>query len=162
VFKDIMKIKIISSIFILVVVAIGLGCEKSDPRLSGKWRSNLELTREYYEKHAILTEKQKNVFSQLFGKMEVDYFTPGKCKIFLPEDTIDTGGKKIESDDYTEILEYKIIYQNKISVVMVYDDQLEGEKARTLYFIDEKTYWIYVGDSNLTDINIREYFTKIE
>jgi hypothetical protein len=155
-----MKIKLISFIIIFAVINISLGCEKRDPILSGKWRSNLELTREYYEKHTKLTEKQKKLFSQLFGKMEVDYSSPGKCKIYLPEDATD--GKKKESEDYTETLDYKIIYRNKNSVVMVYDDPLEGEKARTFYFINDKTYWVYVGDSTLTDINIREYFTKIE
>lgn len=136
------------------------GCGVTDYRLSGKWRSNLGLTTEYNEKHAKLTEKQKSVFSQIFGSMELTYLSPGKCEVFRPSNTIITGSKEIETNDSKKIIDYKIIFNNKDVVVISYYDPIFGETVRTLNFVDEDTYWLYGGDSGFFDFNIREYFTR--
>ena len=145
----------------MLVGIIVSGCSVTDSRLSGKWRSNLELTTQFNEKHVILTEKQKKFFLQIFGQMELTYLSTGKCEVFLPKGKIDTGSKIIESDEYKEITGYKIIYKNENLIVVVYDN-LFGETVKTLNFLDDSTYWIYVGDSGFFDVHIREYFTKVK
>jgi hypothetical protein len=158
-----MKHRIQYNIIIFLWVATFLsGCAVTDTRLSGKWRSNLELTTQYNEKHAILTEKQKKVFSQLFGQMELTYISSGKCEVFLPGGKIDTGSKVIDSEDFKYISEYKIIYKNEKAIVVLSEDSVSGESIRTLNFVDDNTYWVYIGDSGMFDIHIREYFTKVK
>jgi hypothetical protein len=148
--------------FFPLVIALISACTTTDSRLTGKWRSNLELTTEYNEKHAKLSEGQRKVFSQMFGKMEVDYSTPGKCEVFLPRNRIHTDEKDIETDEFKEICEYKIIYRNQRSIVIVYNDPLQGEMVRTINFVHEDTYWIYLGGNGFLDLNMREYFTRIK
>jgi hypothetical protein len=145
---------------LLLVGATISGCGVTDYRLSGKWRSNLGLTTEYNEKHAQLTEKQKSVFSQIFGRTELTYLSPGKFEVFRPSSTIITGGKEIESNDSKKVMGYRVIFSNKDVVVISYDDPLFGETVRTLNFVDEDTYWIYGGDMGFFDLHIREYFTR--
>jgi hypothetical protein len=147
------------TILLLVGVIIS-GCGVTDYRLSGKWRSNLGLTTEYNEKHAQLTEKQKSVFSQIFGRTELTYLSPGKFEVFRPGNTIITGGKEIETIDSKKVMGYKVIFSNKDVVVISYDDPIFGETVRTLNFVDEDTYWIYGGDKGFFDLHIREYFTR--
>lgn len=99
---------------ILIFVVIGIflsACTLTDSRLSGKWRSNLELTTDFNEKHAILTERQKKLFSQLFGQMQLTYLSTDKCEVFFPKHKINNGRKIIESDESKEIVEYKILFK---------------------------------------------------
>lgn len=148
-------------IYLFAAIAIA-GCAVTDARLSGKWRSNLELTTHFNENNAVLTERQKKLFSQLLGRMEISYLSPGKCEIFLPRRKIDTGKKIIEFDESKEIVEYKVVYRNENTIVIAYVDSLFGKTVRTLNYIGDMTYWIYVGDFGFFDIHVREYFTKVE
>ena len=146
----------------LILGIISSGCAITDSRLSGKWRSDLELTTKFNEKHAILTERQKKVFSQLFGKMELTYSRRGQCEVFLPGGKIDTGSRVIESDESKRLSEYKILYKNDNAIVVLNEEALFGESISTLHFVDEDTYWIYVGESEFVNLHIREYFTKVK
>jgi len=150
-----------TAIILLIASAVS-GCGVTDARLSGKWKSNLELTTEFNEKHAKLTEKQKNLFSQIVGRMELTYASPGKCEIFLPRDKIEMDSRIIETNEYKMVMDYKIIYSNEDISVILYEDFLLGERLQTIHFVSENIYWVYVGDSLLSDIHIREYFTKEE
>ncbi len=154
--------KILSLSIILAAVFIISGCSKSDSRLKGKWRSNLKLTTEYNEKKARLTDRQKKAFAKMFGKLEINYFTPGKCEIFTPKEITNFETDNTEQEDTRGVLEYKIIYQNDKLAVLVYKDPLKRETVQTYHFVNDNTYWIYLGGSGLADLNMREYFTKIE
>jgi hypothetical protein len=130
--------------------------------LTGTWRSNLELTQNYNNKYAKLTERQQNALSQMFGKMEVNYFEPGRCKIYLPKNTVHTEKKDYEFDGSEEVFEYEIIYRDDKVVVIVFDDPEAGKTVRTINFTSCNTYWLYLGGGSIIDLNMREYFTKIE
>jgi hypothetical protein len=151
-----------SDLIALLNLIIISGCALKDDRLSGKWRSDLELTTNFNENHAILTERQKKLFSQLFGQMEVTYLRPGQCEVFMPKNKTDTGNKAIESDESKVVSEFKIIYKNENQIVILYNDCLLGKKVSILNFDNDNTYWIYIGESGLFDTHIREYFKKIE
>ncbi len=157
--KNLIQFKI-AIIFLMVI--IDSGCAITDSRLSGTWRSDLELTRKFNEEHVILTDKQKKFFSQLFGHMEITYLSPGKCEVFMPKNKIDNGSNIFEIDGFREIGEYKIIYKNENVIVFLEEDSSSGEQIRTLYFIDNSTYWVYIGDSQLYNAHLREYFTKVK
>ncbi len=58
--KNLIQFKI-AIIFLMVI--INSGCAITDSRLSGTWRSDLELTRKFNEEHVILTDKQKKNFT---------------------------------------------------------------------------------------------------
>lgn len=159
--KNLLQYKIII-IFLLVIIVSGC-VAVTDSRLSGKWRSNLELTTKYNEEHAILTQKQKKVFSQLFGHMEITYSSPNKCGVFMPKLKIGSESKAFELDEIKETGEYKILYKDEKVIVILDNGHISGEsKTQTLHFVDETTYWVYVADSKFIDLHIREYFTKVE
>ncbi len=149
-------------IVLFFILILACGCAHTDPRLYGRWRSNNELSTEYYENNAKLNDVQMNALTQIFGKMEIEYFNHNKCKIVLPDNIIHTGEKNIEIKGFEDIMKFNIIYRNEDIVVILYDDPLQGEIATILNFVDDDTYWIYLGGNGLIDLNTREYFSRIK
>lgn len=149
------------SIVIIFLVFLS-GCKTTDPRLAGKWRSNLELTTQYNNKNANLSDRQKEALYQLFGKMEISYFANGSFEVYLPRNVVITGERTKTFDESREISKYKVLYANDKAVVTVGEDSSGVEKVHVLHFTNDNTYWVYLGGGDLVDLNIREYFTKIE
>ena len=95
-------------------------------------------------------------------KLGVQFFeTRSKCKFKLPEDTITDSNKEIKSDSFEEVCEYKILYKNNNIVVLKEDTPLMGETLTLLHFVNDETYWVYLGDDEMSDIHIREYFKRV-
>jgi hypothetical protein len=72
----------------------------------------------------------------MFGKMEIDYFTPGKCKVRFPENKIHTDNQDYGCPKSEEIAKYEIIYRDEKTVVIVYNDPTFGKTVQTLNFTD--------------------------
>ncbi len=94
--------------------------------------------------------------------MEIDYFAPGRCKIVFPENAVHTNKNDYKTEASEEVVEYEIIYRDEKVIVAVYDDSELGKIVRTLNFINCDTYWVYLGGGNVVDLNMREYFKKID
>ena len=147
---------------VLVILIIASGCSLTDPRLMGTWKSDLELTTQYNKEHAKLSNKQVKVFSQLFGIMEITYRPNNTCEFYFPKHTIQTEKKRYEHDSSQGLGTYKVLFKNdKITVVQFEDDNSKGSVS-VITFVDENTYWVYVGDSDKFDLHLREYFIRKE
>jgi len=130
-------------------------------RLSGKWRSSLALSRNFYQQHAILKPAQREFIEQVFGDLEVEYkgekvVTRSKSKkITINEKQFDFHGTNGES-------QYRVIFESDDKIVI---KTLENGHwvASTLVFVNKNIYWVYVGEDEYgSDLNIREYFVRVE
>jgi hypothetical protein len=67
--------KIVNIVAISLCSFLILSCAavRNDCPLVGKWRSNEKATLEQMQKYANLTEEQRNIFSNIFGKLTLEY-----------------------------------------------------------------------------------------
>src|SRR6056297_146727 len=156
--------------------------KKKDPRLYGKWKSDLKKTMDFNSKYAGLTEGQIKNFKKIFGKLKVEYFENGTIKSFFPEYG--------NPDELTvDECQYTVIAKDSECVVIVDNSHLQEdaifkeELLKVIHFTDCaceddgkrhkgtnpcdccKTYWIYIDKHPIfrsENLHIREYFTKIE
>lgn len=149
---------------LLVFLAVVLAASNTlaDERLLGKWKSSLPLTREFYLNHAILTATQKEFVEQILGDMVVEYRTNIAIST-SPNKMVTLNGKLFDWDGGSESAAYEIIYSSPRQIVIT-QKLLNGEPyVATLNFIDNDTYWIYIGESPFgSELNIREYFERIK
>lgn len=141
---------------------VPFGCTHSDPRLSGTWKSNLELTTQYNKEHANLSKNQEMILSQLFGIMEITFQPNNTCELYFPKHNIQTEKKRYEHDESRSFGTYKLLFKDDKLAVVVFEDDKSDKSVSVLTFVDDKTYWVYVGYSDRFDLHLREYFTKQE
>jgi hypothetical protein len=67
------KIKNIAGISLCLFLIISCATARNDCPLAGKWRSNEKATLEQMEKYGNLTEEQRNIFLNIFGKLTLEY-----------------------------------------------------------------------------------------
>lgn len=72
-FRVMHKIKTIVTIPLCSFLIISCATARRDCPLLGKWRSNEKATLEQMEKYGSLTEEQRNVFLNIFGKLTLEY-----------------------------------------------------------------------------------------
>lgn len=67
--------KIISTVAISLCLFLTTSCAtaRNDCPLIGKWRSNERASLEEMEKYGNLTEEQRNIFLNIFGKLTLEY-----------------------------------------------------------------------------------------
>ena len=67
------KIKNIAAISLCLFLIISCATTRNDCPLVGKWRSNEKATLEQMEKYGNLTEEQRNIFLNIFGKLTLQF-----------------------------------------------------------------------------------------
>ena len=155
-----MKINLqIIVIAILLLLSIN-GCSLSDPRLLGTWQSNLELTTQYNKEHTRIDDLQLEKLSQIFGMMEVTYKSDNSCEFYFPKHTLKTKEKVFENEESLSVEDYKIIFQRDNILVLEHSNNSSEKNISVINFVNENTYWIYLGYSEVFDLHLREYFTK--
>jgi hypothetical protein len=152
----------IKYLVLLVAILLASGCSLSDPRLIGTWKSDLDLTKRYNKEHAKLSKKQEKAVSQLFGIMEVTYKPNKTCVLSFPKHTIQTENDIYECDSSKGVGTYKILFKDGNIVVVQFEEDNSEKSASVITFVDENTYWIYVGGLNQFDLHLREYFKKMK
>ena len=145
--------------FALVAIAL-VGC--STPQMKGTWRSSLKLTQEFNLKNAILEQKTTEFLNQIIGHTTIKY----KKDTFTISDSdreIIVEGGPSSWDGINQTWQYNILAQNEQKIVMEATDPTERLHIITLHFINEDTYWVYLGSTKeFEHLNIREYFARVE
>ena len=148
----------------ILVFTLTLFCSvvSAAPNLEGTWQSSLELSNEFNLANAQLNEKQKQFIKQTFGHMIIKYksnsYTTSdkKRKILVNGEEHDWGG-------FNNVYKYKILARNDFKVVLEEVNEDNESSISILHFIDENTYWVYIGSSkNFGHLNIREYFVRVK
>jgi hypothetical protein len=156
-----MKYRMLTKYLVLVVaILLASGCSLSDPRLMGTWKSDLDLTKQYNKKHAKLSKKQEKAISQLFGIMEVTYNSNRTCVFYFQKHTIQAENDVYECDSSKSVGTYKILFKDDNIVVVQFEEDNSEKSVSVITFVDENTYWIYVGGFYQFDLHLREYFKK--
>lgn len=146
---------------LLLLFVFGVPPATAGDRLSGKWRSSLDLSRNFYEQHAILKPAQREFIEQLFGDLEVEY-EAGKVVTRSTSKKITIDGKEFDFHGATDESPYEVIFESGKKIVI---KTLENGHwvASTLVFVSNNVYWVYVGEGDYgSDLNIREYFVRVE
>jgi hypothetical protein len=156
--------------------------ENNDPRLYGKWQSDLKKTMDFNSQYAKLTEGQMTAFKKMFGKLIVEYSENGTIKSFFPEydnpdelsvdenqyTVIAKDSERVIITDNSHLKEDAIFKEELLEVIHFTDCACEDDdKAYTATNLCDccKTYWIYINKHPIfrsENMHIREYFTKIE
>ena len=129
----------------------------------GKWKSDAELSRKYNEANAILNEKQESFIYQLFGNIVLEF----KKDIYTsktPDLKIEQDGKIVDFHGSDETYKYKLLAKDSNTVVIQSPD-IEGNESLSYFeFESEGIMWIYLpsSGSEITDLNIREYFSRVK
>lgn len=147
-------------IFFLLLVFF-VSDESISVSIEGKWKSSKELTSGFNNSNAKLDEKQREFFDRIMGHMTIEFLS-GVSKLEMPTIEIDTNGEKSNFEGFTEEAAYKIIGQDKNTVVLETQDEAGADLIVTYHFEDGDTMWVYVaGQSSLfSNLNIREYFKR--
>lgn len=130
----------------------------ADNRLEGKWKSSLELTKEYNDRYAKLEKNQVEFINQVAGTLEVTYLKSE----YLMNDTsrqIEINNKKFQWHADKSRYPYKIISSDD-SKVVIKAKGLDGAwKVNTIHFESNDVYWVYWGEDFA--VHAREYFVRI-
>jgi hypothetical protein len=146
----------------LLALVLAASNTHADERLLGKWKSSLPLTREFYLSHAILTATQKQFVEQIFGDMVVEY-RENIATSTSPNKKVTINGKTFDWEGGSESAAYEIIYSSPHQIVITRKLPNGAPYVATLNFVDNDTYWIYIGDTPFgSELNIREYFERIK
>lgn len=130
-------------------------------KLAGAWKSNWDLTRKHIIENAKITDDQMKIFAQLFGRLTVTH-TDKEFIMSAPKYTMKlSDGETTEVEAIHIASPMRIIGQTDSQVAVFATTEMEGEVIVLFQFVDEDTYWIYVAHSNIVDLHLREYFTRV-
>jgi hypothetical protein len=104
---------------------------RTDPRLPGTWKSDIETTLAELKKDNPITKEDEDKLRAFFGQMTVTYTNT----------TVTSEWKKsVESGSYTIVRK-----DRDIVIIKVQSSKSEKETEISLHFDDDDTYWIAVG-----------------
>ena len=150
--------KIILTLLLLSIPIQGFSFE-----LKGKWKSDLELAKNFIEKNALISEKQKEFIYQLFGNMTIE-FNDDTYTIYMDDMVIKNNGKSTDFEGLSETHPYKIVARD-LTTIVVQTIDVNGEASLAPYeFLNNDIMYIYLplsGDASI-DLNIREYFKRVQ
>jgi hypothetical protein len=146
---------------LLIIFVFAASPVAAKDRLSGKWRSSLELSRNFYQQHAILKPAQREFIEQVFGELEVEY-KGGKVVTRSQSKKIAINGKQFYFHGTNDESSYRVIFESDNKVVIKTHENGHWV-ASTLVFVSNDVYWEYVGEGEYgSDLNIREYFVRVK
>lgn len=147
--------KRIMVISLLILIFLSTGCEKkTDPRLTGTWKSDAEKSMEYNLKHLILTESQIAYFKSIFGHKTLK-LAAGTVHEHTPEHLVKLKDKEIKQPESTSESLFTFLGSDSKSVAIKTSDS-SGQGGIMLLHFEGDFFWTYAGDS------LREYFKKVE
>jgi hypothetical protein len=105
---------------------------RTDPRLPGTWKSDIETTLAELKKDNPITKEDEEKLRIFFGQMTVTYTNT----------TVTSEWKKsVESASYTVVRK-----DRDVVVIKVQSSKSEKETEISLHFDNDDTYWIAVGE----------------
>jgi hypothetical protein len=105
---------------------------RTDPRLPGIWKSDIETTLAELKKDNPITQDDENKLRAFFGQMTVTYTNT----------TVTSEWKKsVESGSYTVARK-----DRDLVIIKVQSSKSDKETEISLHFDDDDTYWIAVGE----------------
>ena len=149
----------------LATIALASTCSSAyaDPVLLGKWRSDRQLTMQFARDRAKLEDKTLLFLEQLMGKMTVT-FSPNRIVSEMPDwQSKNANGEKSGLAGFKEVHRYKLLATTPTQVAVSSVEPVTGRRTITVYnFENKNTMWVYLGASAFSEMNIREYFVRIE
>ena len=150
---------------ILVLLSIFVACEAAaaDSRLIGTWKSDHARSMKLIRTHTKLEDRQLNFLEQTLGHMVIT-FSETSVSATMPDIEVETSGKRQLLPGMTENSPYRVIGTDHNTVAILTEND-QGEDWLIVYhFVGKDVFWVYfdgAGDG-LVDLNIREYFSKIQ
>ena len=145
---------------LLTVVSFAAGAE---PQLTGRLQSDRELTMRFARERSRLEEKSLLFLDQMMGRLTLE-FGKREIKSHLPDwESVAADGAKSQLVGFTESRRFKIVATTDSQVAVVSAEPVTGRQRVTVYNFDgPNTMWVYVGDDQLPEISIREYFVRVK
>ena len=132
-------------------------------QVDGTWKSDWTLTKKHLDEQCKLSDEAVAGLQRLMGKMTIQY--TGKRAVFtMPaiKFTRDGTEKTIEGWTRTEVLD--VVGRTKTTIALrtkAVAPPVDGDSISLMHFVDADTYWVYLGDSPLVDMHVREYFRRV-
>jgi hypothetical protein len=135
------------------------------PSLIGSWRSDVEATNAYLDKHAKLNDYQKKVFANFFGRAVVTFRADGTGTILMQAITIPKNdGGQLDLGATESDFTFKVLDSAESQIVIKSDmgeELFDGYPFAILKFHDQDTYSISLSDG-IAEINGREFFKRVK
>ncbi len=138
-----------------------INCNAFALNLDGTWKSDFNSTVEFNTANVKLEDKQRNFLSELFGKLLVTYKN-GVMKLSMPSSKVTVKGELQDFEGFEQQQAYKIVIQNKNTIVLETTDEDGKKNIALLKFENEDKYWIYLPNSSddWMQLHIREFFVR--
>lgn len=148
-----------TSLFIVAFISESVS---SCPSLDGTWRSNHKLTLDYTASYAKIPEHAYEFINQVVGTAEITYSQGVMTMKDVPTREVEISGKSYGWKGTNESVAYVNLGCTPYSVAIKYT-MYNQEIISLLNFVDNNTYWVYMGSPLLEDVsNSREYFVKVK
>jgi hypothetical protein len=147
----------------VLLLALAWISAHAEPVLLGKWKSNHELTMRFARERAKMEDKTLLFFGQMMGRMTLD-FTSSLVSSDMPDWQSETvSGVKSNLSGFHESHRYEVLGSTADQVAVDSVEPVSGRRKITVYnFEDDDTMWIYLGGGTFPQMNVREYFVRIQ
>lgn len=152
-----------STFLTFYILLTSLSAQAQIPRIIGKWQSDRDLTMAFAKDHRKLSERTNLFLDQLMGRLTLT-FTKSTVSSSMPDSNSTTfEGVKSQLRGFTEKNRYKALAATKTQVAILSLEPVTGIKTISVYnFEDANTMWVYLGGESFPNLNIREYFRRIQ
>lgn len=154
-------------VFCACTVAESADCQtetESDAKftLDGVWQSDWKRTEQHIKKDCKTTPEQIALYRNLMGKMTVTY-EDDRVTTSMPAIRFQSGGEERVLEGWTTTKKLDVLGRTTNQIVVLNDGASEHFKTyvQVINFIDEDTFWLYLGHSPLSGGHIREYFKRV-
>lgn len=142
--------------FLLLLIFFCFGCSKSDKRVYGRWKSDVERSRHWNKAHSEMPEDELLVFSQKLGNLTVVYSQGGKCVVDMSPYTWTDGTNTHREPGYTNLATFRVI-ESEPDRASVYMKSDMFDCINYLNFDSPTSYWV---EACVGDFSVRQYFQK--
>ncbi len=151
------------NVLVAVVLTLIATASQADPVLLGKWKSDKELTMAFATARAKLEDKTILFLEQMMGRMTIT-FTQSRITSVMPDWESETAeGVRSNLAGFNESHTYKIIATTPTEVAISSVEPVTRRKDITVFhFEDKNTMWVYLGGATFPQMNIREYFVRVQ
>lgn len=127
--------------------------------LVGTWKSNWQLTKQHIDAECKLTEENIIGLELLMGKMTIRY-NETSVVFTMPEIRFIKDGRERVLEGWTFEENINILGQTNSQIACL-SKAFSFDFINLITFENADTFWLYVGHSPISDLHVREYFSRI-
>jgi len=130
--------------------------------LDGTWKSDWELTKAHLKADCRLNDDEILGYEWLMGKMTARY-CGSRVILDMPEVQVTKDGKVRVIEGWTSDTALDVVARTnwQIALFMKASSPINKDSISIITFVDFDIYWVYLGNSSVCDLHIREYFRKV-